>query len=344
MVKVTGILLASAVVLAAVYFVNLPQPIPRPISIPTEVRSAFLNWREIYNVKFATPAEQNHRLRIFHLNFLKIKGTKTDSYTLGLNQFAHLSEPEFVAKYTGYRAQSKKLKASNSVHQNTLGQQPTNVDWRQQGAVNPVKNQGQCGSCWAFSAVAAFESASKIGGFALYSLSEQQLVDCSGPEGNQGCNGGLMDQAFEYIQKFGGLETETSYPYKAVDGKCVANTSKLTPPKVVSWTDVTKNKCADLLTAIAQQPVSVAIAANAIQFYVKGVFSSKFCGTGLNHGVTAIGYGHDTSSNKDYWLVRNSWGSTWGEGGYILMDRAIQPTNGICGICMDASYPNVSKP
>ena len=153
-----------------------------------------------------------------------------------------------------------------------------------------------------------------------------------------------MDQAFQYVQKVGGLETETSYPYKAVDGTCVADQSKFTPPQIASWTDVTKNKCADLLTAIAQQPVSVAIAANAIQFYTKGVFSNKFCGTGLNHGVTAIGYGHDTTSNKDYWLVRNSWGSTWGENGYIQMDRAIQPTTGICGICMAASYPNVVKP
>ena len=116
------------------------------------------------------------------------------------------------------------------------------------------------------------------------------------------------------------------------------------PPKVLSWTDIPKDNCAALLTASYQQPVSVAIAANAIQFYVHGVFSNKFCGTGLDHGVAVVGYGTDSNTKKNYWIVRNSWGASWGEQGYILMDRDVMPKTGICGICMAASYPTVDTP
>lgn len=151
-----------------------------------------------------------------------------------------------------------------------------------------------------------------------------------------------MDQAFEYIIKFGGIETEQSYPYKGVDARCNADISKVAANIIIKdYTDVKKDDCAGLLTAVAQQPVSVAIAANAIQFYNKGVFASKFCGTGLNHGVAAVGYGHDAKENADFWIVRNSWGASWGENGYIRMSRTVQPTTGICGICMSSSYPNL---
>jgi len=156
-----------------------------------------------------------------------------------------------------------------------------------------------------------------------------------------------MDYAFAYIKEKGGLETETNYPYRGVDQKCVANEAKFEAPKVESWVDVDQNNCDALVTAVAKNPVSVAIAANALQFYTSGIFANRFCGTGLNHGVVAVGYGTEGSGKdaKDFWIVRNSWGASWGEKGYVRMYRGdkIQPKTGICGICMDSSYPIVTK-
>lgn len=342
MVKVAAIL-AAALALSVVGFTAYTSKTQVTSYPSAAIRAAFQEWKAKHAKTYKSPEEEMFRLFNFHKNYLKVSGHSETSYQVGLNLFADLTEQEFIAKYTGYNYAPVKT-GVRSEPQQSLGQIPTSVDWRQQGAVNPVQNQGQCGSCWAFSAVASFEGVAKIAGYQLYKFSEQQLVDCSTAEGNQGCNGGLMDQAFEYVKKEGGLEAETSYPYKAVEQKCKANTTLLLPPKVSSWVDVPKDNCTALLNAIALNPTSVAIAANAIQFYTSGVFSSKFCGTGLNHGVTAVGYGTDSSSGKQFWLVRNSWGASWGEQGYIRMDRAIQPSTGICGICMAASYPVVPSP
>lgn len=314
--------------------------------MPVELAEVFSQWKLTHNKFYATPNEDAYRLNVFHSNFLKISASNSvNDYVLSLNKFADLTEEEFLAKYTGLKPNLASTPVNEAVKTpKTLQQTPTNVDWRTQGAVNPVKNQGQCGSCWAFSAIAALESASKISGYSLYSMSEQQLVDCSAAEGNHGCNGGLMDNAFNYIKTVGGIQNETTYPYRAIDEKCKDNVALFLPPQITSWVDIVKDDCASLLTSIVQQPVSVAIAANAIQFYTHGVFSNKYCGTGLDHGVTAIGYGTDTTANKEFWLVRNSWGPNWGEHGYIRMDRNIQTKTGICGICMQASYPVTTKP
>lgn len=334
---IVGIALALA---SAAAFFNHRQ---HKSAVPADVASLFNTWSQQQNKAYSSPQEMTYRMKVFHSNVLKIKAHNDESYSVGLNLFADLTEEEFVAKYTGLEISNKKYETS-SKKTVSLGQAPSEVDWRSKGVVNGVKNQGSCGSCWAFSAISAFESAAKIAGHPLYSFSEQQLVDCATEEGNHGCNGGLMDYAFQYIQKVGGIEVETDYPYKAVDQQCKADKGKFKSAKVEGWTDVPKNDCDALKTAIAKQPVSVAIAANAIQFYVKGVFSNRFCGTGLNHGVTAVGYGTDSALKKDFWIVRNSWGGSWGETGYIRMDREIQPKTGICGICMASSYPQVSAP
>jgi KDEL-tailed cysteine endopeptidase len=345
MVKVAAIFVA-ALALSAVGFSAYNNFSATKAVASASIRSAFQEWKVKYAKTYKSPKEEAYRLSVFNANFLKVAKHTDSSFKVGLNLFADLTEQEFLAKYTGLNSMPVRnagVKVGN-LPTKSVSQQPTTVDWRQQGAVNAVQNQGQCGSCWAFSAVASFEGVAKIAGYQLYKFSEQQLVDCSTAEGNQGCNGGLMDQAFQYVKKVGGLESETSYPYKGVDQKCKFNSASLLPPQVASWVDVPKDNCAALLTAIALNPTSVAIAANAIQFYVTGVFSSKFCGTGLNHGVTAVGYGVDSKTTKPYWLVRNSWGASWGENGYILMDRTIQPSTGICGICMQASYPVVPAP
>ncbi len=301
--------------------------------------AAFNNWAAKQNKLYKSPEELNYRRGVFVKNYYKVLDlNRKHSHKSALNKFSDLTEEEFVAKYTGYRV-------SNSMRTNVIAPKaiarPDSVDWRQQGAVNAMKDQGQCGSCWAFSATSAIESIWKISGKgSLLNLAEQQMVDCGGSTGNYGCNGGWMDWAFQYIINVGGQEATADYPYTAMDGQCAFDASKI-KATIKGYSDIPANNCEALLDAIAQQPVSVAIAANAIMFYDSGVFSSTTCGTSINHGVTAVGYGTDASVKKDYYLVRNSWGSGWGEQGYIRFDRQVQTSTGICAICSVASYPTV---
>lgn len=173
----------------------------------------------------------------------------------------------------------------------------------------------------------------------LISLSEQELVDCDVNGNNAGCNGGLMDGAFQFIINNGGLTTEESYPYTAAQGSCVA-AAKSPAATIGGYEDVPQNSEASLLQAAANQPVSVAIEASGrdFQFYSGGVFTGT-CGTNLDHGVTVVGYGTDADTGLDYWLVKNSWGTTWGETGYIRMQRNVAAAQGLCGIAMLPSYP-----
>jgi len=219
----------------------------------------------------------------------------------------------------------------------------TSVDWRTKGAVTPVKNQAQCGSCWAFSTTGSLEGANQIKTGKLVSLSEQQLVDCATAEGNQGCNGGLMDDAFKYIEH-DGLETESDYPYTGRDGKCSADKAK-EQVKVASFVDVKASSGAAFKAALDKGPVSVAIDAAGIMFqlYHGGIMKGGGlfgCGTSLDHGVLAVGYGSENGS--DYWIVKNSWGGSWGEKGYLRMAADYTSTDaGTCGIQLQASYPVV---
>jgi KDEL-tailed cysteine endopeptidase len=212
---------------------------------------------------------------------------------------------------------------------------PTSVDWRTSGAVNPVKDQGQCGSCWAFSAVGVLESRYKISSGNLLSLSEQQLVDCAkgSPYSSEGCNGGEMTDGFDY-SSVKGMETESNYPYKAYDQACKYDDTRVTPVKGKGHFMVPPNNANALKTEIANGPVSVAIEADTFvfQFYSGGILNSKSCGTNLDHGVVAVGYGVD-SAKGEFYIVRNSWGASWGEKGYIRI--AVVDGQGICGIQME---------
>jgi len=262
------------------------------------------------------------------------------SYTLGVNEFADMTLSEFHSKMTGYnhRQMSKSARAAFAPKP-FKGQLPSSVDWEAAGAVTPIKNQGQCGSCWAFSTTGSVEGITKIETGTLPDLSEQQLVDCSSSYGNDGCNGGLMDYAFQYIEA-NGLCGEKAYPYQGVTGTCQSSNCDAVIPvgQLTGYTDIPQGSEADLLPAVAQQPVSIAIEADqsAFQFYTSGVFDAA-CGTNLDHGVLIVGYG--SLDGKNYWKVKNSWGASWGMSGYILMIRGKNE----CGLANSASYPHSNK-
>ncbi|CAF1169300.1 unnamed protein product [Adineta steineri] len=248
------------------------------------------------------------------------------AYWLGMNQYGDLTVNEFVQKYTGLKGKMKTK--YNQVRQvlvcNSTVILPDSVDWRNQNVVEAVKDQGDCGSCWAFSAVGSIESAYAIKTGTLVSLSEQQLVDCSGGEGNYGCGGGWMDYAFVYVINASGIETESSYPYTAVDQTCVFNPTETTV-QVCDFVDIASGDEVALQQAVATiEPISVAIDAghSSFQFYQSGVYNESTCLQDifdLDHGVLLIGYG--TDGNHDYWLIKNSWNTDWGDQGYMKMTR-----------------------
>ena len=210
------------------------------------------------------------------------------------------------------------------------------VDWRRENKISSVKNQLQCGGCWAFSAVGAVESAWAIKHDQLYNLSEQQLIDCSSK--NNGCEGGSMDLAFNYIS-LNGLCTNLSYPYTASDGMCIHSCDPVVKTK--NYSNVEQYNEKELMKAVTKQPISVAIQANkrSFQLYKSGVYSDPDCGTQLDHGVLLVGYGYDDWYDLEYWIVKNSWGESWGENGYIRLLRNIDDPAGQCGIAIIPSYP-----
>jgi C1A family cysteine protease len=310
------------------------------VQVPIEVVTAFLQFEKTHNKVYATPTERVFRMKTFMNHFFHIQETNANqnSYTLGVNQFSDLTSEEFIASYTGYRAELNT--EAETVAREDTGVKvtlPQTVDWRQEGAVTPVKNQGQCGSCWAFSAIASTEGAWFIAKNALTSFSEQQLVDCSSAQGDHGCNGGLMNNAFKYMLVAGGIETEAAYPYVAVQQTCNANKT-LFVGHIKNYTPEPQNNCLALQTALTTAVVSVAIDANAIQSYKAGIFNNPNCGTQLNHGVTAVGYSA-VPNQTSYFIVKNSWGASWGEQGYIRMAMETKAPQGECGICMQPSFP-----
>ena len=264
---------------------------------------------------------------IIETNNARINSTDVTSVRFAHNQFSHMSVDEWRdAMHLGL---SPPVTMSvNRVHYPTNKNMANAIDWRTAGAVTGVKDQGQCGSCWAFSTTGAMEGAHKIFGKSdtLISLSEQHFVDCD-DNGDHGCHGGLMDNAFEWAQENGGVCLEEKYAYTASKGKCkdsICGTKYATP---TSYTDVQKNSESALMSALNQQPVSVAIEADekSFQLYSSGVLTAD-CGAKLDHGVLVVGYGTDDGVN--YWIVKNSWSDSWGENGYIRLSRDVDQTQG----------------
>ncbi|XP_074594347.1 cathepsin L-like peptidase [Brevipalpus obovatus] len=294
-----------------------------------------------FGKKYATAEEEAQRHSIFVQNMEKVERHNERakngqvSYTLGMNKFADLTFEEFSKTHLGFKNKGK-VPAPRTHVKGDVSTLPASVDWRKKGIVTEVKDQGGCGSCWAFSAVASMESAHAQATGKLVELSEQNLVDCSRAEGDQGCSGGLMDYAFNYTIINGGIDTETSYPYIGEDGSCKFNVANV-GLTLRNYTDIVSGDESALADAVSQRVVSVGIEVNGdFQLYKSGILSAACPDPAeIDHGVAAVGYG--TEDGVDFWIIKNSWGKDWGEQGYVRFIKG----QDFCGVADWASYPDV---
>jgi len=277
-----------------------------------------------------------HISNIDNYNFLNNHNDK--SYEVGVNDFINRT---YTNEY--FISNNNFIKTNYNIDIDIEYPEiiPNSIDWRKKNKVSSVKNQLNCGSCWAFSAAESIESKWAINNNILYNLSEQQLIDCSSDYGNNGCSGGSMDLAFKYVID-NGLCLNNSYPYIGEEGICKECDSVV---NINNYTDIKPNNEHILKKTVSLQPVSVAIQANkrSFQFYKSGVYSDLECGTQLDHGVLVVGYGYDNFYDKEYWIVKNSWGESWGENGYIRLLRNVKDKEGICGIAMQPSIPIIKS-
>jgi len=327
---------------------TLAVALARPVAVGQQQRlgaqAAFDAFVKKYNKNYDSAEERAKRFEIFVENLAKAKENQLLDPTAkhGVTQFSDLTQAEFKEKYLGGFVQPTAAERASALKmpQSKINDLPTTFDWREKGAVTPIKNQGQCGSCWAFSTVGATEGANFLKTGKLTSLSEQQLVDCSkncdpkDPQAcNAGCNGGLMNLASQYIIDNGSIDSEDSYPYQGVDGTCRAKSG--TPAgRLTNWTFVDQNEDNIAAALVNNGPLAIAVNAAWFQTYVAGVSCPLLCNPKqLDHGVLLVGYGVNgisptRFSKEDYWIIKNSWGTTWGELGYIHMCRG----KGMCGM------------
>lgn len=320
----------------------------------------FRNWMNLHQKSYDSDHVLNQRLQIWLENDKLIREHNRNpkkTFTVGHNEYSDMTSDEFHAYFKlGKHSKMPDLKKMRPVRDDKEAVEvanqrralmelsklslPESVNWVEEGAVTGVKNQGNCGSCWAFSATGSMEGSLFIETGELVGLSEQELMDCD--LSDYGCEGGLMDPAFIFVHDNGGLCSEEDYPYTAKQGSCQENLcTSVANTRVENYVDVEPGSVSGLMAAIAMQPVSVAVSAGNLyfQFYSSGVINDDGCGGQIDHGVLAVGYGKDLTSGLDYWLVKNSWGETWGEEGYLKIGRESNNTYGMCSILELSSFP-----
>ena len=329
------------------------------------LRNQFDSFISRYRKSYTNSEEYDKRYQVFKDNYKLIEehNLKKDvlGYTLGMNSFGDLTQEEFKLTFLGCILRTNTTVStpqSENLMKTFLQDTPTDkaireltlpswIDWRQKGAVTPVQHQGTCGSCWAFSAIAAIEGANFVARQRTDQLSTQQIIDCVGRgRGGHGCTGGLMHGAFEYAMSTD-LCTEQQYPHRGREGRCVDFIACSTDHIVSNYYNVTEGSRFDLYTAIAQQPVSVGIDASgtAWQFYKAGILSSG-CGEELNHAVTAVGFSTEVFWwfwKNNYVIFKNSWGTDWGMDGFMHISSNYETGKGMCGMYQYANYPVMSK-
>ncbi|XP_003388867.1 PREDICTED: cathepsin L1-like [Amphimedon queenslandica] len=305
----------------------------------------FERWTIKHKKTYATAEEYNWRLRVYTANHYYVKrlneghGPATE---FELNQFADLTFAEFKRIYLSSSSQHCRATTGNfqmPVKKNNV-EDPVAIDWRKRNVITPVRDQGSCGSCWAFSATSCLSAHLALKTGQLISLSKQQLLDCSRSFNNRGCKGGLPSQAFEYIRYNGGIESERDYPYKDREEKCHFKPS-LVAATVTGVVNFTQGAEDDIAVALANiGPVSIGIhSTKSFATYKKGIYQGKLCSKNprkINHAVLIVGY-DQTASGEKYWIGKNSWGTNWGMNGYFWIRRG----HNACGLATCASYPVV---
>ena len=306
------------------------------LDVDTILFQQFQRFVKKYHKKYSSVNEFLARFEVFKRNTMAAFESN-ESYQTGITKFSDLTYQEFAKIYLNLNYNALAVANFNPTIVKASNAAPDAYDWRDQGYVSHVKDQGSCGSCWAFSTVGNLEGLYYKEKQTMVTLSEQMLVDCDTYD--SGCNGGLMENTFTWLKENGGIMTDTDYPYKGRKGTCQSDETKYVDMQITgytklgsgssTWDPVDEDEIKEFLYETG--PLAVALNANPLQTYSSGILdkTSSQCPTsGMNHAVTMVGYGHDDSQDKDYWIVKNSWGKNWGEDGYFRIRRG----TGCCGI------------
>jgi C1A family cysteine protease len=333
--KLSSIILISSAAILSIGIFTAMNNSSVDTTVPFEVKQAFASWKLEHGRLYSSPSEQNYRLQVFHQNFKEVQSVNSQnlSYKFALNKFSDMTQEEKETKFLGYRRMTHPTRPKTTKFKNLNQDPPASFNWQDKGAVTPVKDQKACGSCWAFSAVAAIEGTQFLHSGTLNRYSEQYLVDCDRAR-NAGCRGGEMWYAFDYVVA-NGIPLESDYEYTARDGTCRTVASDFAT--MDSWTMLDGKDSIELKVATMNYPMAIGICATHWFQYDSGVYSNQSCGTRLNHGVLLVGWG-TSSDGDDYWLIKNSWGTSWGEDGYIRTLREDDKTVNVCGVLLESEY------